>query len=687
MRAFLCAMNPIKFLRNFFVFCVFAPSYIYAAPPLKADFKPEGPVCFLNRTLVQQHAHRLRTKGDRRPFAPPSLTNPRVLVIRVQFTDLPSSRSLADSNVFFDRVSGFFSENSYGLFVPTFTVSAETHTAGSLATYGADCGGDVACRNEDLRGAAIAAEVNAGRDFSAFDQIQILHSGFGQETTGQPNDIWSVFFPGSFAAGGINFNGTVFIPEREAAGVDPLGVVCHEYGHQIGLPDLYDVSSTGGRSTVGSWDVMDFPYSASPGNGPGSNPSHLGAWSKQFLGFVTPVIGSSSTAFSLSPSATSAVARRIPVQTGASGPDAEYFLVEYRLRATAATFDKGLLGDGLAIWHVDETVAFDPDILESNVVNTPSLNGAGRRGVDLVEADGTEIYSSAIPGQAGDVFIDGRNFVSPKSDAFGGNQSGISIGNILGVGESTAQGSLFIASISSISVVSGVSVTTETTSSFGAFSFTIPPGAFNDGSTLFFAPLDDSFLTPLGAASAAGSFSRTGAGFLIGASGYQQPGHTLMATVDFSLSAFLSALSDAEKSRLTLARYAPPSSLWVPLPTSVDANTNRLWAPIDHFSTFQVMLTSLASSAASVKIFPNPLMPGRGASYAAMNFTNVPDGTRVRVYSLMGELVAETTANASGLARWDGRNQSGHVVGSGVYFAAIEDPAGNREVHKIAVER
>jgi M6 family metalloprotease-like protein len=62
-----------------------------------------------------------------------------------------------------------------------------------------------------------------------------------------------------------------------------IGVFCHEFGHAFGLPDLYDTN--GGAEGCGWWDLM----SAGNWNLP-TNPAHMGAWSKNFLGWSNVIV-------------------------------------------------------------------------------------------------------------------------------------------------------------------------------------------------------------------------------------------------------------------------------------------------------------------------------------------------------------------------------------------------------------
>ncbi|MDX1435437.1 MAG: immune inhibitor A [Anaerolineales bacterium] len=68
----------------------------------------------------------------------------------------------------------------------------------------------------------------------------------------------------------------------EASG---LGVLVHEYGHDIGLPDNYAYDGSG--PNPGLWDLM----ASGSWNGElaGMRPSHMTIWDKEFLGWNSPV--------------------------------------------------------------------------------------------------------------------------------------------------------------------------------------------------------------------------------------------------------------------------------------------------------------------------------------------------------------------------------------------------------------
>jgi immune inhibitor A len=76
--------------------------------------------------------------------------------------------------------------------------------------------------------------------------------------------------------------------EPENGGV---GVFAHEFGHDLGLPDLYDTSgnSGGAENSTGFWTLMSsgsYGNTGKPEDGIGTKPMHMGAWEKLQLGWL-----------------------------------------------------------------------------------------------------------------------------------------------------------------------------------------------------------------------------------------------------------------------------------------------------------------------------------------------------------------------------------------------------------------
>lgn len=222
---------------------------------------------------------------------------------------------------------------------------------------------------------------HSGDDDGYVDALFFVHAGPGQEETGNPNDIWSHAwsFPGGLATNdGVRIGRYSVEPEETGSGaLVAIGVFCHEYGHVLGLPDLYDTDYS--SSGVGEWCLMSGgSWNARPGGQAGSSPAHLLAWCKQQLGWVAPTPVTATTyGVTLPPAEANPVARRI-FRGGVTTGD-EYFLVENRRRLG---FDGGLTRrqvayglpapEGLLVLHVDES--------------SPGNDSDKHRLVDVVEA-------------------------------------------------------------------------------------------------------------------------------------------------------------------------------------------------------------------------------------------------------------------------------------------------------------
>ena len=65
-----------------------------------------------------------------------------------------------------------------------------------------------------------------------------------------------------------------------------MGVYAHEFGHILGLPDLYDRDDSDGSSAgLGEWCLM---ASGSWLGWAGDTPSHMSTWCKIQMGWIEP---------------------------------------------------------------------------------------------------------------------------------------------------------------------------------------------------------------------------------------------------------------------------------------------------------------------------------------------------------------------------------------------------------------
>ncbi|MFC4148895.1 immune inhibitor A domain-containing protein [Micromonospora mangrovi] len=171
------------------------------------------------------------------------------------------------------------------------------------------------------------------------DHFQAVHAGEGEEAGGgaQGEDaIWSHRWaafpnlegkagPAGNLAGGVQIGDTGmwirdYTTEPENGG---LGVFTHEYGHDLGLPDLYDTA--GGDNGTGFWTLMSSGSWLSHGTDDiGSTPGYMDPWSKLYLGWLnysTVEYGKGGTKVTLGPAGDSdgpkaqAVVVNLPAQT------------------------------------------------------------------------------------------------------------------------------------------------------------------------------------------------------------------------------------------------------------------------------------------------------------------------------------------------------------------------------------
>lgn len=154
--------------------------------------------------------------------------------------------------------------------------------------------------------------------------------------------------------------------------------------------------------------------------------------------------------------------------------------------------------------------------------------------------------------------------------------------------------------------------------------------------------------------------------------------------VFISLSYADADLEGFDESRFVLARHDPATSSWVLLPSRVDILNKTVTGTTDHLSLFQIMQSNPSATVTAVKAYPNPLRPALG--HTGMTFSSLPSGARLRIYTLAGEKVKDLSASAAGVASWDGTNEDGRNVASGVYFV-FGQSGGEKITFKVAVQR
>lgn len=171
------------------------------------------------------------------------------------------------------------------------------------------------------------------------DALIVVHAGPGYETTGdlgKPHSCtWAI--PATIRDG-VRVSMFTIQPED-----GNIGVFGHEFGHALGLPDLYD--TTYHSAGVGQYSMMAFGTWA----GGGKRPVHFDAYCKDVLGWSHPTaITTTQYAAPVPQAETSPAAYRL---WAGGQSNSQYFLVENRQKVG---FDAGLPAAGLLIWHIDQ---------------------------------------------------------------------------------------------------------------------------------------------------------------------------------------------------------------------------------------------------------------------------------------------------------------------------------------------
>ena len=293
----------------------------------------------------------------------------RVLVIAAAFPDINHTLSIDQlKHNWFGSVAAYYHEVSngkltiegdiYGWY--TLPYRESHYGMNCISINDADCSGSDASWQVAQDAVTLAEKDPTARiNFMNYNYYIFIHSGYGQESSGGKDDVWSVTYMSGVYVQTNSRTLSVFsvVPELEASGTVPNGVWCLEFGHDLGLPDLYNTATH--KTILGPWELMD--KGSWNGNPPGSSPAHMSAWDKIQLGFI-----SGPQLVTVNPGVTSTItvdpteipsggvhAIEIPLGSDAeSSNPSQYYLVEVR---SLTGFDAALPAAGVLITYVDNT--------------------------------------------------------------------------------------------------------------------------------------------------------------------------------------------------------------------------------------------------------------------------------------------------------------------------------------------
>ena len=413
-------------------------SGIMAHDPAKRNTQEAQLVASLEKRLVDKAATTQARKNratrdkknqqNREPVVDYSLF--RGLIILINFND--RQFLMDDPNDFYDKlcntenytgfyhngrfqrctgsVRDYYYDNSMGQFDPDFDIVGPVNL-----DYSCYEGND---RAREIFKAALDA-VDDQVDFSLYDadndgeidMVFFMVAGYSSSYSGNNSgylwphmsyliDWWSGWPPQPYVYDGKNmgtYASSCEIYGWESQGTtmpNAIGTICHEFGHVLGLPDLYDTDygENGGESNhPGEWDVMAGGSSRNYGR----TPVGYSLWERCELGFADEPPALSLGSYTLSALNESNTGYMLP-----SPNEYEFFLFENR---QPNKWDSALPGHGLVITRVDYS---NEQVWWNNEVNCyPAHNY-----YELVRSSGNGPGDVPFPGSKNVTYINSSSY-------------------------------------------------------------------------------------------------------------------------------------------------------------------------------------------------------------------------------------------------------------------------------------
>jgi immune inhibitor A len=252
---------------------------------------------------------------------------------------------------------------------------------------------------------------DANRD-GYLDGLFLIHAGPGAETLSSPqarrDAIWSHKWTlnAPYKKNGIRAYAYFTAPED-----GKLGVFSHEFGHFLGLPDLYDTSYR--SHGIGEWCLM----AGGSWGGGGSKPTRMSAWCLERLGWVKPRKLTAARKLTLD-TLESSKTQCCRIEAGSAARN-EYFLLENRQKTRR---DAALPGHGLAVWHIDDTQSSNDNPLAYKVA---LVQADGRRDLELLRNSGDP--ADLFPGSKSVTSASGSSATHPHLRANSGAATSVSL--------------------------------------------------------------------------------------------------------------------------------------------------------------------------------------------------------------------------------------------------------------------
>ena len=348
------------------------------------------------RGIARKQARRVQTAGVSRLLAP------RGAVILVSYKDQAFASTNAEmtdwamgDNYSYRGATGsirrYFLDQSWGQYDMQIDVIGPVTVSRNGSYYGAnDYQGNDKHPDELVVEACKLAHDDYGVDFSQYDSnndgyvdwVVILYAGYGEADGAPATTIWPHQWELSYTNMEFKLDGKTvdhycclneldYTTQRR----NGIGTFCHEFGHVMGLPDLY-ATNYATHHTLADWDIMDYGAYLNNGN----TPPAYSAYERWYMGWMTPTLVNEACSVEM-PVLNDCKAACLLTEDGSNvtnilNPDpATFYLLETRKKEG---WDKYIPGEGMLVTKIQ----FDAGKWEGNTVN----NTARAMGIDILEA-------------------------------------------------------------------------------------------------------------------------------------------------------------------------------------------------------------------------------------------------------------------------------------------------------------
>ena len=303
----------------------------------------------------------------------------------------------------------YFADQSNGAYRPQFDVFGPVNLSRDVAYYGTDKPGDEEGDDQHATDAVVEACILANEQFTInwadydsdndgyVDFVYVIYAGKGQADGGTSETIWPhnwsvesarqygycTYTATQCKVGGKKLDNYAMSGEMSGTSLSGIGTLCHEFGHVMGLPDLYDTNyGTNYENclTPNDWNIMD----GGSYNGDGHCPPNYDPWEKEFFGWHTTVnLGNEGQNVTLYANGTQNYQAYQITTSGSYMNPTTSGLRYYIENRQAVGWDAPLTGHGMLIWKVN----FNASKWEANEPN----NTANNPYYTIISATGTQI--------------------------------------------------------------------------------------------------------------------------------------------------------------------------------------------------------------------------------------------------------------------------------------------------------